>query len=124
MNPTPDQAEPPIDLLSPTCFEELVTIYRAAPDVLGTYLGEDVDLDSLSCAQVVHGLLMASVEVPADFRLRTVNLAMNLLHSQDWSSFIAKAAIDGDPMGVGLFLAVRERDLMVLARRLHDQDVA
>jgi hypothetical protein len=92
MIPNPAQAEPPVYPPEPTCFQELLVIHRAAPDVLSTYLGEDLDVDSLSCAQVVQGLLMASVEVPADFRLRTVNLALNLLHSQNWSSFIAKGS--------------------------------
>jgi hypothetical protein len=112
-----DSAQPKVHVLKQTCFDELMLIMsvKEAAIVVWSYFGLHRDLADLSRDEIVRGLILAAVEVPADLRLRTFNLALNMLYTADWNDYVDTAANDGDPMGMAMVDALRARDLVQAA---------
>jgi hypothetical protein len=95
----------------PSCADELATLADLSGRLLVNLTGPI--FSSLEPAEAASALLAAAVDMPRDLRLRTMHLAVSLLHTEDWSADIDTAVRHGDRVAEAILDLMRQEPLPV-----------
>jgi hypothetical protein len=107
--------------VEPTCMDELQELLNADRVIIDLTGPAFPFLEPVDAA---HVLMVAAVLMPPHLQVRTMNLGINLLHTEDWNGGLGMALRHGDPLAEILWAPAVELLGRLAAEPLDEDDEA